>query len=94
MHGGTLSHREISRNATRAVRVGDRTIGAGNPILVQSMCATHTTDLEATCQQIDALSTAGAGIIRLAVDSRRDAEAAIQIADQVQANICIDLQEN
>ncbi len=94
MHGGTLSHREISRNATRAVRVGDRTIGAGNPILVQSMCATHTTDLEATCRQIDALSAAGAGIVRLAVDSRKDAEAAIRITDQVQANICIDLQEN
>jgi (E)-4-hydroxy-3-methylbut-2-enyl-diphosphate synthase len=94
VHGGTLSHREISRNATRAVRVGDRTIGAGNPILVQSMCATHTTDLEATCRQIAALSAAGAGIVRLAVDSRKDAEAAIQIANQVQANICIDLQEN
>ncbi|OUU20713.1 MAG: 4-hydroxy-3-methylbut-2-en-1-yl diphosphate synthase [Planctomycetia bacterium TMED53] len=89
-----MSAKDISRNQTRAVRVGDQTIGAGHPILVQSMCATHTTDLEATCRQIDALSTAGAGIVRLAVDSRRDAEAAIEIADRVQAHICIDLQEN
>ena len=89
-----MSAKDISRNQTRPVRVGDQTIGAGHPILVQSMCATHTTDLEATCRQIDALSAAGAGIVRLAVDSKKDAKAAIEIADRVQAHICIDLQEN
>ena len=89
-----MSSHEITRNPTRAVRVGDRIIGSGQPILVQSMCATHTTDLDATCRQVDALSAAGAGIVRLAVDSKKDAEAAIAIADRVQAHICIDLQEN
>ncbi|MGB1070169.1 MAG: flavodoxin-dependent (E)-4-hydroxy-3-methylbut-2-enyl-diphosphate synthase [Planctomycetota bacterium] len=89
-----MSSHEITRNPTRAVRMGDRTIGSGHPILVQSMCATHTTDLDATCRQVDALSAAGAGIVRLAVDSKKDAEAAIAIADRVQAHICIDLQEN
>lgn len=85
---------EISRNPTRPVRIGSITIGAGNPIPVQSMCATKTADVDATVAQAEALSAAGAGIVRIAVDSRREAEALKVIRQQAKANLSVDLQEN
>ncbi|MCX7426495.1 MAG: (E)-4-hydroxy-3-methylbut-2-enyl-diphosphate synthase [Planctomycetia bacterium] len=84
----------IQRNPTRAVRVGSVTIGGGNPIVVQSMCATKTTDVEATVAQIEALAAAGAGVVRIAVDSRHDAEALAAIRERTRANLSVDLQEN
>ena len=63
------------RNSTRRVRVGNVTVGDHQPIVVQSMCATHTQDVEATAAQAEALREAGAGIVRIAVDSRKDVQA-------------------
>ena len=85
---------ELPRNPTRAVRIGRVTIGDGNPIAVQSMTATHTQNIEATCAQIDALTAAGADIIRVAVDSRKDADALAEISRRTAANLSVDLQEN
>lgn len=85
---------KIQRNPTRAVRIGSVTIGAGNPIAVQSMTATHTTNIEATRDQIQQLLSVGADIIRVAVDSRKDADALAEISQQVDANLSVDLQEN
>jgi len=85
---------QLARNPTRAVRVGSVTIGDGSPIVVQSMSATKTTDVDATAAQIDALADAGAGIVRIAVDSRRDAEALATIRRRTKANLSVDLQEN
>ncbi|MGE4618314.1 MAG: flavodoxin/ferredoxin-dependent (E)-4-hydroxy-3-methylbut-2-enyl-diphosphate synthase [Planctomycetota bacterium] len=84
----------IPRNSTRVIDVGTSRLGGGEPILVQSMCATPTQEVEITATQVQALADAGAGIVRLAVDSRKDAQAAIEICQRVDANICIDLQEN
>jgi (E)-4-hydroxy-3-methylbut-2-enyl-diphosphate synthase len=83
-----------SRNLTRAVRVGKVTIGNGQPIVIQSMCATRTADVSATIRQIEQLAEAGAGVIRLAVDHRRDAEALKAIRGRTDANLSVDLQEN
>ncbi|NUQ60923.1 MAG: (E)-4-hydroxy-3-methylbut-2-enyl-diphosphate synthase [Pirellulales bacterium] len=85
---------ELPRNPTRAVRIGSVTIGDGRPIAVQSMCATKTTDIEATVAQANALAAAGADVVRIAVDSRRDAEALAEIRRRTQANLSVDLQEN
>jgi (E)-4-hydroxy-3-methylbut-2-enyl-diphosphate synthase len=82
------------RNPTRAVQIGSVTIGAGQPVAVQSMTATKTQDVEATVAQIEALRCAGADIIRTAIDSPRDAEAMIQIRSRTSANLAVDLQEN
>lgn len=84
----------LPRNPTRSVKIGTVTIGGGNPIAVQSMCATHTTNIEATVKQVNDLHTAGADVIRIAVDSRRDADALIEIRARTEANLVIDLQEN
>jgi (E)-4-hydroxy-3-methylbut-2-enyl-diphosphate synthase len=70
------------------------TIGGGNPIVVQSMCATKTTDIEATVAQVEALAAAGAGVVRIAVDHRRDVEALAAIRERTRANLSVDLQEN
>ena len=85
---------ELTRNPTRTVRIGTIEIGAGRPIAVQSMTATKTTDIEATTRQINALTDAGADIVRVAVDSKKEAEALAQINERTQANLAVDLQEN
>jgi (E)-4-hydroxy-3-methylbut-2-enyl-diphosphate synthase len=85
---------ELLRNPTRAVRVGTITIGGGHPIAVQSMCATHTQDVAATVSQVDDLASAGADVVRIAVDNKRDAEALAEIRAQTSANLSVDLQEN
>ncbi|MHB1037304.1 MAG: flavodoxin-dependent (E)-4-hydroxy-3-methylbut-2-enyl-diphosphate synthase [Pirellulales bacterium] len=84
----------LPRNPTRAVQIGRLTIGAGNPIVVQSMCATHTADVEATAAQANDLAAAGAGIVRIAADTRGDVEALAQIRQRTEANLSVDLQEN
>jgi len=84
----------IQRQPTRAVRIGTATIGGGHPIAVQSMTATHTQDIEATVAQANELHAAGAAIVRIAVDSPRDAEALAEIRRETAANLAVDLQEN
>jgi len=84
----------LPRNPTRAVRIGTVTVGAGSPIAVQSMCATHTQDVAATVGQINDLLAAGADVVRIAVDSKKDADALPEIRQQTKANLVIDLQEN
>ncbi len=76
------------------MRVGNVSIGFAHPIVVQSMCTTHTSDAEATSKQAQQLSDAGAGIVRIAVDSKKEAAALPYIRDHCDANLSIDLQEN
>lgn len=85
---------QIQRNPTRSVRIGTISIGSGHPIAVQSMTATHTTDVPATVALINDLYRAGADVVRVAVDSDKDAAALAEIRAQTQANLSVDLQEN
>ncbi len=82
------------RKSQRAVRAGSLVIGAGAPISVQSMCATPTRDVAASVAQCEALHAAGAGLVRLAVDTARDVEALAEIRTQTRAALVVDLQEN
>src|SRR3954447_16379762 len=84
----------LSRNPTRSVRIGTVTIGASHPIAVQSMTATHTQDIDATVWLVNLLHDAGADIVRIAVDNKKDAEALAEIRKQTKANLSVDLQEN
>ena len=52
------------RNKTKTVQIGDRVIGGGNPILIQSMTNTKTQDVEATVAQIRELTKARSESIR------------------------------
>jgi len=82
------------RSPTRSVRIGRLQIGAAHPIAVQSMTATRTQNVAATVDQVRQLEAAGADLVRIAVDSARDAEALAQIRGQTGANLSVDLQEN
>ncbi len=84
----------IQRNPTRAVRIGTVTIGGDNPVAVQSMTATATQNVAATVGQVRDLEKAGADVVRIAVDNRKDAEALAEIRRQTRANLAVDLQEN
>ncbi|MGK2964563.1 MAG: (E)-4-hydroxy-3-methylbut-2-enyl-diphosphate synthase [Tepidiformaceae bacterium] len=85
----------MKRAATRAVRAGSVTIGGGNPIVIQSMCATKTQDIDATTAQAQMLHNAGAGLVRIAVDSAKDVESLAEVRARVpEANLVVDLQEN
>ncbi|MCR9296757.1 MAG: (E)-4-hydroxy-3-methylbut-2-enyl-diphosphate synthase [bacterium] len=84
----------IERNPTRSVRIGSISIGCEHPIAVQSMTATHTQDIDATVEQINALHAAGADVVRVAVDSVKDAQALAEIRKQTSANLSVDLQES
>ncbi len=85
---------DITRNATRAVAIGGIVIGDGQPIAVQSMTATATSDVEATTAQVNALHEAGADVVRIAVDNQREAEAMAAIRGGTEAVLAVDLQEN
>jgi (E)-4-hydroxy-3-methylbut-2-enyl-diphosphate synthase len=85
---------EIQRNPTRSVRIGAVTIGGGQPVAVQSMTATHTQDIDATVALVNLLDAAGADVVRIAVDNKKDAEALAEIRQQTKANLSVDLQEN
>ena len=85
---------DIKRNPTRAVKIGSITIGDSNSIAVQSMTATKTTDIDATVQLVELMHNAGADVVRIAVDSKKDAAALAEIRKQTTANLSVDLQEN
>ncbi len=84
----------FTRNPTRCVRVGSGFIGGGHPILVQSMTATHTQNVEATVEQAESLRKAGAGLVRVACDNLKDVAALAEIRKRTPANLVVDLQEN
>jgi (E)-4-hydroxy-3-methylbut-2-enyl-diphosphate synthase len=85
----------VKRNPTRPVLVGSVTLGGGAPVVVQSMAATRTQDVQATIDQVRMLHRAGAGVVRIAIDSEKDAVALERVRDAVpEANLTVDLQEN
>lgn len=84
----------MQRASTRAVQIGKSQVGAGAPIVVQSMCATKTTDIDATVAQVHQLEAAGAGVVRIAVDNPKEAAALKEIRAQTTATLSVDLQEN
>ena len=57
----------MARKITKKIKIGSRFIGGGEPILVQSMTCTPTTDFEATLAQIRSLEEAGCDIVRFTV---------------------------
>ena len=79
------------REHTRTVRIGDRVIGGGNPILIQSMTNTKTEDVESTVSQILALERAGCEIIRCAVPTMEAASALGKIKERIHIPLVADI---
>lgn len=83
--------RKMGRESTRVVRIGNRVIGGGNPVLIQSMCNTHTEDIDATTAQILELEAAGCDIIRVAAPNMEAARAIKTIKSHIHIPIVADI---
>lgn len=79
------------RDHTRTVKIGDRVIGGGNPVLIQSMTNTPTEDVEATVAQIKRLEKAGCEIIRCTVPTMKAALALREIKKQIEIPLVADI---
>ena len=79
------------RDHTKVIRIGDRVIGGGNPVLIQSMTNTRTEDVEATVAQILELEQAGCEIIRCTVPSLEAAQAIRRIKEQIHIPLVADI---
>jgi len=86
---------ESAVRRARRVQIGWLAIGAGEPVAVQSMCATKTRDVDATVAQVRQLAAAGADIVRIAVDNEKEVAALEEIRAQTRGvTLSVDLQEN
>ncbi len=79
------------RKNTRTIRIGDRLIGGGNPILIQSMTNTKTEDIKGTVEQIKRLTAAGCEIIRCTVPTMEAAKALTEIKKQITIPLVADI---
>jgi len=88
-----MSH-PLDQRPTRTVRIGEVRVGGSAALVVQSMCATKTRDIDATVAQCEQLRNAGAGIVRIAIDNELEVAAVKEIRRQTRATLVVDLQEN
>ncbi|HIS63671.1 MAG TPA: flavodoxin-dependent (E)-4-hydroxy-3-methylbut-2-enyl-diphosphate synthase [Candidatus Scybalomonas excrementigallinarum] len=79
------------RDHTKEIRIGNRVIGGGNPILIQSMTNTKTEDVEATVEQILRLEKAGCEIVRCTVPTMEAALAIKEIKKQIHIPLVADI---
>ena len=80
-----------AREQTRTVRIGNRMIGGGNPIAIQSMCNTKTENVKETVEQIHRLETAGCEIIRVTVPTMEAARAVKEIKKEISIPLVADI---
>jgi len=79
---------------TKTIKIGSLKIGGGNPISVQSMTKTDTSDVSATVKQIKELEAAGCQIVRCAVKNEEDALAISKIKKQISIPLVADIHFN
>ncbi|MCR5673896.1 MAG: flavodoxin-dependent (E)-4-hydroxy-3-methylbut-2-enyl-diphosphate synthase [Lachnospiraceae bacterium] len=79
------------RDNTKVIKIGDRVIGGGNPILIQSMTNTKTEDVEATVAQIKRLEAAGCDIVRSTVPTAEAAAAISAIKSRINIPLVADI---
>lgn len=81
----------MHRMQTKVITIGNKKIGGGNPILIQSMTNTKTEDVNATVAQILALEEVGCDIIRCAVPTMEAAQALTEIKKQIHIPLVADI---
>lgn len=81
----------MHRESTKVIHIGDRVIGGGNPVLIQSMTNTRTEDVEATVAQILRLEEAGCEIIRCTVPNSEAAKAIGEIKKRIHIPLVADI---
>ncbi|OHB50812.1 MAG: 4-hydroxy-3-methylbut-2-en-1-yl diphosphate synthase [Planctomycetes bacterium GWF2_41_51] len=81
----------MSRRKTTTVTAGTVKLGSKYPIVIQSMIKLATTDVAGCIKQINALTAAGAGLVRLAVPTRPDSQAFAKIVQKVRIPLIADI---
>ena len=81
----------MARKKTRCVRIGDKQIGGGLDIAIQSMCNTKTEDVDSTVAQILSLEKEGCDIIRVAAPTMEAAHAIAQIKKRIHIPLVADI---
>lgn len=81
----------MHREQTKEIKIGNKKIGGGNPILIQSMTNTKTEDVSETVAQILALEEAGCDIVRCAVPTMEAAKALKEIKRQIHIPLVADI---
>ena len=79
------------RDNTKVIRIGNKVIGGGNPVLIQSMTNTKTEDVKATIEQIHRLEAAGCEIIRCTVPTKEAAIALKEIKNNISIPLVADI---
>ena len=79
------------REQTKVIHIGDKVIGGGNPVLIQSMTNTRTEDVAATVAQIHRLEQAGCEIIRCTVPTLEAAQALKEIKKEITIPLLADI---
>ena len=75
--------RDIKRRKTKVVSVGDVKIGGDNPISVQSMTNTLTTDVKGTIKQINEIQNEGADLVRVSCPDEASSKALKEIVSKI-----------
>ena len=83
--------RDINRRKTRVINVGNVKIGGKNPISVQSMTNTLTTDIKATIKQINQIHNEGADLVRVSCPDEASSKALKEIVKNVDVPIIADI---
>jgi (E)-4-hydroxy-3-methylbut-2-enyl-diphosphate synthase len=83
--------RDIKRRKTKVINVGNVKVGGNNPISVQSMTNTLTTDIKATINQINAITEEGADIVRVSCPDKESTLALKEIVKHVSTPIVADI---
>ncbi len=83
--------RDINRKKTKTISIGDIKIGGDNPISVQSMTNTLTTDIKATIEQINAIHKEGADLVRVSCPDEESSKALKEITKNVQIPVIADI---
>ena len=83
--------RDIKRRKTKEINVGKVKVGGSNPISVQSMTNTLTTDIKATINQINELHSEGADIVRVSCPDEPSSKSLKDIIKHVDVPIVADI---
>ena len=79
------------RDNTKVIQIGNKVIGGGNPIMIQSMTNTKTEDVAATVKQILRLQEAGCDIVRSTVPNMEAAKAIAEIKKEIAIPLVADI---
>ena len=85
------SYQKINRRKTRVINVGSFLVGGNNPISVQTMTNTLTTDVESTIKQINRSVNAGVDLVRVSVPDKESSEALKEITKRSPVPIIADI---